>query len=70
MTAWNTRIPILTVDSCTDWAWDGDEDAVDELLTSSQSGVITRDGWQTEVPRRGRQYFTWDLKIPKTARNL
>tara|TARA_B100001113_G_C21103770_1_gene619904 strand:- start:599 stop:1588 length:990 start_codon:yes stop_codon:yes gene_type:complete len=70
MTTWNTRIPILTVDSCTDWAWDGDEDAVDELLTSSQSGVITRDGWQTEVPRRGRQYFSWDLKIPKTARNL
>ena len=67
MTAWNTRIPILTVDSCTDWAWDGDEDAVDELLTSSQSGVITRDGWQTEVPRRGRQYFSWDLKIPKTS---
>lgn len=65
LTSWNTGIPILAVDSCTDWAWDGDEDAVNELYTSSQSGVMTHKGWQVTVPRQGRQYFHWDLKIPK-----
>ena len=34
-------------------------------MTSSQSGVITRTGWDVTVPRTGRQYFKWDLKIPK-----
>ena len=67
MTSWNTMIPILTVDSCSLWDWNGDEDDVDKYLTSSQSGFITKEGWQTQVPRRGRQYFSWDLKIPKTS---
>ena len=65
MTSFNTGLPILTVDACTDWSWDGDEDAVDDCVTSSQSGVITRTGWDVTVPRTGRQYFKWDLKIPK-----
>jgi len=67
MTSWNTMIPILTVDSCSLWDWNGDEDDVDKYLTSSQSGIITKDGWQTQVPRKGRQYFSWDLKIAKTG---
>ena len=65
MTAYNLGVPILAVDACTDWAWDGDEAAVDECTTSSQSGVTNHNGWQVTVPRRGRHYFKWELKIPK-----
>jgi len=65
MTAHNMGVPILAVDACTDWAWDGDEAAVDECTTSSQSGVINHNGWQVTVPRKGRHYFKWELKIPK-----
>ena len=65
MTSFNTSLPILTVDACTDWMWDGDEDAVEDCVTSSQSGVMTYNGWDVTVPRKGRQYFSWDLKIPK-----
>lgn len=63
MAAWNTNIPILTADSCTPWEWDG-EGEVDTHVTSSQSGFITKDGWQTDVPRTGRQYFYADYKFP------
>lgn len=63
MTASYTFIPILTVDSCTDWRWDGDEDEVTHYHTSSQSGFIDYHGWQTEVPRVGRQYFKYDHDI-------
>ena len=55
--------PILTVDSCTPWDWDGNEDTVDEFKTSSQSGVIDFLGWKTDVARKGRQYFYHDLDV-------
>ena len=54
--------PILTVDSCSSWHWDGDEEWVDKFPTSSQSGFIDFDGWKTSVPRYGRQYFYYDLE--------
>jgi len=63
MSACNTLIPILTVDSCTDWEWDGDEDEVNHYHTSSESGFIDYNGWQTDVPRVGRQYFKYDYDI-------
>ena len=66
MTAYSCGIPILTVDACTPWDWDGeDESMIDKFRTSSQSGVITKDGWLTDVPRYGRQYFYCDIKLPK-----
>ena len=55
--------PILTVDSCTPWDWDGNEDTVEKYRTSSQSGVVDFTGWLTDVPNRGRQYFYHDLDI-------
>ena len=55
--------PILTVDSCTRWDWDGSEDTVDEFKTSSKSGVVDFNGWLTDVPRNGRQYFYHDLEV-------
>tara|TARA_B100001029_G_scaffold118113_1_gene97902 strand:- start:1058 stop:1936 length:879 start_codon:yes stop_codon:yes gene_type:complete len=58
-----SKIPILTVDSCTAWDWDGSEDIVDKYKTSSQSGVVDYLGWKTNVPRTGRQYFYYDIDI-------
>ena len=55
--------PILTVDSCTPWDWDGNEEDVDKYPTSSQSGLIDFSGWLTDVPNYGRQYFYHDLDI-------
>lgn len=63
MTAANIIIPILTVDSCSDWEWDGSEETAEHYHTSSQSGVIDINGWQTDVPRKGRQYFSYDLDV-------
>ena len=61
MSAWNCNIPILTVDSCTPWEWDGeDESIIDKFPTSSESGFMHIDGWRTSVPRKGRQYFYYD----------
>ena len=40
------------------------EDEVDKYTTSSESGWIDSQGWQTQVPRRGRQYFTYDFEPP------
>lgn len=66
MTAWNSNIPILTVDSCTPWEWDGeDESIIDKFMTSSESGFISVDGWRTSVPRKGRQYFYYDYDPPQ-----
>lgn len=63
MTAGNLVVPILTVDSCSDWEWDGSEETAEYYHTSSQSGVIDINGWQTDVPRVGRQYFSYDLDV-------
>lgn len=64
MTAGNTCIPILTVDSCTPWDWTPESDVdIDYYPTSSQSGLIDSLGWQTNVPRHGRQYFYYDLDV-------
>ena len=65
MTAWNSNIPILTVDSCTPWEWDGeDQTIIDKYPTSSESGFMHIDGWRTSVPRKGRQYFYYDYTPP------
>ncbi len=60
MTTLKTLSTIITVDSCTTWWWDGDEEDVDYCVTSSESGVIDFTGWKTNVPRTGRQYFYYD----------
>ena len=66
MSAFSCGVPILTVDSCTPWDWDGkDEDVVTMRRTSSESGVIDNTGWKTSVPRYGRQYFYYDLTLPE-----
>ena len=65
MASWNTSIPILTVDSCTEWEWDGDEDEVDKYRTSSPSGLVTHLGWSIQAPRFGRQYFKYDYQPPE-----
>tara|TARA_Y100001968_G_scaffold274073_1_gene267067 strand:+ start:382 stop:1380 length:999 start_codon:yes stop_codon:yes gene_type:complete len=55
---------IFTVDSCTSWSWDGDEDEVDKVMTATESGVINPLGaWQTKTPRFGRQYFYYDYDV-------
>ena len=62
MTSYSCGIPILTVDACTQWEWDGeDETMINKFRTSSQSGLITKNGWLTDVPRYGRQYFYYDI---------
>jgi len=63
MTALKALTPIITVDSCVPWDWDGDESKVDVCITSSQSGVVDFSGWQTDVPRFGRHYFYYDLNV-------
>ena len=68
MTAYKTLSPILTVDSCTKWDWDGNEDTVDMYPTSSESGLLDFTGWQTSVPRHGRQYFYHDLDVGCTTK--
>ena len=66
MSAFSCGVPILTVDSCTPWDWDGkDQDVVAMRRTSSESGVIDNTGWKTSVPRYGRQYFYYDLTLPE-----
>ena len=65
MTVVNCAVPILTVDSCTPWNSIGEED-INEFQTSSQSGFIDFLGWKTNVPRRGRQYFHYDLDVSET----
>ena len=62
MTSYATRTPIITVDSCTPWEWDGNEDEVDKCMTSSTSGVLHNGEWKVSVPQRGRQYFIYDLE--------
>jgi len=72
MSAYSSNIPILTVDSCTPWEWDGeDESIIDKHPTSSESGFMHVDGWRTSVPRIGRQYFYYDYTPPiKKVRRL
>lgn len=63
MVAFKSQSTILTVDSCVNWDWDGDESKIDECITSSPSGVINYLGWQTNVPRQGRQFFYCDVDL-------
>ena len=62
MASFAHHIPIFTVDSCTEWDWDGDQDTVNDCLTSSQSGVLLSGSWMNDVPRKGCQYFKYDFK--------
>jgi predicted amidohydrolase len=66
MTTVNCAIPILTVDSCTPWDATPEDD-INEFQTSSQSGFIDFLGWKTNVPRKGRQYFYYDLDVSETT---
>tara|TARA_B100001250_G_scaffold172498_1_gene148492 strand:+ start:63 stop:1061 length:999 start_codon:yes stop_codon:yes gene_type:complete len=60
-TAFSGISHILTVDTCTEWDWDGDENTVDKFKTSSVSGVLNPVGeWVVQAPRYGRQYFYYD----------
>tara|TARA_B100000902_G_C27117103_1_gene816670 strand:+ start:64 stop:897 length:834 start_codon:yes stop_codon:yes gene_type:complete len=63
MASYSTRIPIITVDACTEWDWDGNEDDIDTTLTSSESGVLINGSWKTNVSRTGRQYFKYDFSF-------
>ena len=69
MTALKAVCPILTVDSCVPWNWDGTEEMVSECPTSSESGFLDYKGWQTEIPRYGRQYFYYDLDTKFTHKS-
>jgi len=69
MASYSTQIPILTVDACTDWDWDGSEDQVTLCRTSSQTGVIIKGEWKTNVARNGRQYFKYDINEWKRIEN-
>tara|TARA_B100000287_G_scaffold425628_1_gene472239 strand:+ start:702 stop:1580 length:879 start_codon:yes stop_codon:yes gene_type:complete len=69
MTAMKAVCPILTVDSCTPWNWDGSENMIDVCPTASESGVVDWLGWKTEVPRYGRQYFYYDLQTEYTHKS-
>ena len=61
MTAFNAITTIVTVDSCVQWDWNGDEELVDKCKTASPSGVVNcLGGWDVQAPRYGRQYFKWD----------
>tara|TARA_B100001094_G_scaffold140602_1_gene136283 strand:- start:230 stop:1165 length:936 start_codon:yes stop_codon:yes gene_type:complete len=63
-TALKCHSSLLTVDSPTAWRWNGDEDKIDEVMTSSESGFLDPLGkWQTNVPRFGRQYFYHDYNV-------
>ncbi len=71
MTAWGSCSTILTVDGCTPWAWDGDENEYNTYESGSQSGVITGLGERVVgVPRTGRQYFHYDLEINAREKNI
>ena len=67
MTAYESSIPILTVDSCTPWYWDEtSEIPIDAVPTASQSGFMDFSGWRTDIPRCGRQYFYYDMDVSMT----
>ncbi len=71
MTAWGACSTILTVDGCTPWAWDGDENEYNTYESGSQSGVINGLGERVVgVPRTGRQYFHYDLEINAREKNI
>ena len=64
MTAFSAICHILTVDTCVEWKWDGNENTVDKFKTSSQSGVLNPLGeWVAKAPRYGRHYFYYDLDV-------
>lgn len=63
MTAFKSQSNLITVDSCVPWNWNGDESLINESITSSPSGVLNFMGWQTNVPRQGRQYFYCDIEL-------
>tara|TARA_Y200000002_G_scaffold336223_1_gene304267 strand:+ start:1096 stop:1962 length:867 start_codon:yes stop_codon:yes gene_type:complete len=56
MFSWLCEVPIFTVDNC--YHMDGTEY---HGKTSSESGVIVRGKYVTEVPREGTQYFYHDF---------
>jgi predicted amidohydrolase len=56
------NIPIITVDNC--YMTDGTEYHGN---TSSQSGVLIRGKWMTNVPRCGTQYFYYDFNVEDIA---
>ena len=71
MTGWGACSTILTVDGCTPWEWDGDENEYNTYESGSQSGVITGLGERVVgVPRTGRQYFHYDLEINAREKNI
>ena len=69
MTAFKSKSTIITVDSCVPWSWNGDEDLIDQSITSSPSGVLNFLGWQKTVPRYGRQFFYYDVQLNDEFKN-
>tara|TARA_B100000131_G_scaffold305983_1_gene332542 strand:+ start:665 stop:1684 length:1020 start_codon:yes stop_codon:yes gene_type:complete len=66
-TAFSGISHILTVETCTEWDWDGDENTVDKFKTASVSGVLNPLGqWEVQAPRYGRQYFYYDYDTNST----
>tara|TARA_B100000965_G_scaffold287516_1_gene245333 strand:- start:1528 stop:2529 length:1002 start_codon:yes stop_codon:yes gene_type:complete len=64
MTAFSGICHILTVDTCVEWGWDGNDNTIDKYKTSSQSGVVNPLGeWVVQAPRYGRHYFYYDLDV-------
>ena len=69
MTAFKSKSTIITVDSCVPWSWNGNEDLIDQSITSSPSGVLNFLGWQKTVPRYGRQFFYYDVQLNDEFKN-
>ena len=71
MQALSALAHILTVDTCVEWEWDGDESKIDQFKTSSPSGVINPLGqWEVQAPRYGRQYFYYDFDLDSKQKYL
>ena len=51
MAAFSGMSYILTVDSCTHWFWDGNEETVNKTKSASTSGVLNPLGeWEVQAP--------------------
>ena len=71
MAAFSGMSYILTVDSCTHWFWDGNEETVNKTKSASTSGVLNPLGeWEVQAPRYGRHYFHYDLDMEAKDKNL
>lgn len=71
MTAFFSVSHILTVDACTPWNWDDNDETIDTTKTSTISGVLNPLGeWEVQASRYGRHYFYYDLDMDAKEKYL